>query len=272
MSSFIAKDHSLSVEQAMKEKKIEVDILPYGTYEGDGIKIKIRNLTNRSLKLKLDRGATFIPDSDDEQTLVNSTEQIFALEGNARKTLHFYGYCTELHDKGPDNASTFTLSSTGNTKLKSLLNYMDSLKIKDQDMIQHAIWCVTDSQTVAYVGNDDPKTSNALRNYLCSLTGQKNTWYKTDASIRQNQNHEFIITPKVIKGDLSFTATEKVELKGVIKDGEGNIIYSKPNTISMPPGNITFEFKLTIEGWKKGSYAVVYTNNGKEVINHKFEI
>jgi len=57
-----------------------------------------------------------------------------------------------------------------------------------------------------------------------------------------------------------------------VKDSTGNVIVTNPNKTTCPPGKISFEFTLKIEGWKPGNYFVVYTNNGVEVINQPFSI
>jgi hypothetical protein len=40
--AFSARDNALSLEQALAEKKVELSVLPYHSYEGDGIKIKVK--------------------------------------------------------------------------------------------------------------------------------------------------------------------------------------------------------------------------------------
>ncbi len=271
LASFNSRERSISFEQALADKKIEMEILPYDTYPGKGIRISVKNLTSRPLNLEMATGTIFIPDSDPEQTLVKSAGEMLALDKNEEKTIQFHGYCTEFHDRGPDRASTFRMSRSQNASLISLLSFMDSLNIRDQSTIQHSIWCITDSATVARVGNDDP-SSKALRNYICSVTGQKDTWYSTATTITETPEHVFVVVPKEIKGQLSFTAGERVELQGTVRDSSGNVIVTNPNKMTCPPGKIKFEFKLKIEGWQPGNYSVVYMNNGVEVINQPFSI
>lgn len=270
--AFSARDNALSLEQALAEKKVELSVLPYHSYEGDGIKIKVKNLTKKSLKLRLTRGSAFVPDEDDEQTLINSNDELFALEGGAFKNLQFFGYCTELTDRSPGMNSSFTFRAPANLKLQRLLHVVDSLKIKDQGTIQHAIWCVTNNENIGYVGTDNPATTKALRSTLCQLTGQKDVWYHTRSAIRQVPGERMTVVPKVISGDISFIATEPVVIKGVIKDSTGKVLVTNPNTMSCPKGKVTFEFKMQIQGWAPGTYYVVYTNNDNELINQEFKL
>lgn len=272
--SFTSRDNSITVEQALLEKKIELVIAPYETYEGDGIQMTIKNISGKLLNLKMPMGSTFIPDADDEQTLIKSEEEIFALSGGQKKILQFHGYCTELNDHGCDKGTVFKMDKTKNTKLQGLLSYMDSLRIKDENTIQHAIWCITDSSSVAYLNNEaNPEAGIALRKYICSLTGQQNTWYNTASDIVETPEHEFVIVPKQVTGEITFESTEEVHLYGVIKDSNGKILHTSPRVINAPSGvEVTFDFQLTVIGWAPGKYSVVYTNNGVEVIHQEFEI
>jgi len=150
-------------------------------------------------------GILFIPDAEEEQTLIKSEDEMFALSNGQKKVLQFHGYCTELHDNGCDEGTAFTMNQTNNSKLKTLLSYMDSLQIKDENIIQHAIWCITDSSSVSYIEDDaHPNTAKALRGFLCKQTGQKETWYNTAADIVETPAHEFIIVPKEVKGEITF--------------------------------------------------------------------
>ena len=219
-------------------------------------------------------GILFIPDAEEEQTLIKSEDEMFALSNGQKKVLQFHGYCTELHDNGCDEGTAFTMNQTNNSKLKTLLSYMDSLQIKDENIIQHAIWCITDSSPVSYIENDkNPATAKSLREYLCKQTGQQDTWYKTASDIVETPQHVFVIVPKKVTGEITFESTEEVHLYGVIKDSTGKILHTSPRVINAPSGvEVTFDFELTVIGWAPGKYSVVYTNNGVEVIHQEFEI
>lgn len=270
LTSFNAKSSYISFEQALREKKIEIVILPKGGHSGNCIDIEVKNLTNKLLNLEMSPGTVFVPEDEEEQTLVTAKDQLLALNKNEVKNFKVFAYCTEASDRCPSKSSKFSMSTTSNTSLSKLTYFLDSLKNIDDGIIQNAIWCVTDSESVANVYSDDLKTSKALRNYLCLVTGQKDTWYSTRREVALDVNNYIISIPKEIKGELSFLATEPVELQGVVKDSLGNVVYTNPNKTTCPAGKIRFEFKLKVQGWKPGNYAVVYTNNGKEVINQSF--
>lgn len=262
----------LAFEQALLEKKIQIEILPTGSFSGNSINMKIKNISGSNLNLVMPVGTTFVPDNTEEQTLISTQEEIFAVNKNATTELHLNAFCTEASDHCPSKTSTFKMAKSKNSSLIKLMAVIDSLKVKDEHAIQQSIWCITDSQNVANVYTEDPKVSKALHSFLCGVTGQKDTWYRTRNDYSVNEQHEIVRIPKEIKGEISYTSTESTELQGFVKDASGKIIETNPHKTNLPPGKIKFEFNLRIEGWAPGNYSVVYTNNGKEVINQPFSI
>ncbi|MEO5642840.1 MAG: hypothetical protein ABIQ40_00760 [Bacteroidia bacterium] len=270
LTSFNSKNTIISLEKALAEKKIELVILPLGGHSGNCINIEIKNLTNDLLNLEMKPGTLFVPDNEGEQTLVTVGDQLLVINKKEAKTFKVFAYCTEAHDSSPSKESKFQLATTQNANLKNLTSFLDSLKIRNDEAIQNSIWCVTDSHSVSNVYTDDPKSSKALRGFLCTATGQKDTWYNTKRDITVDQNNRIVIVTKEIKGELAFQSAVPVEIQGCVKDSTGKIIYQNPNKTNCPAGKIRFEFKLKVEGWAPGSYSVVYTNNGEEVLNQSF--
>jgi hypothetical protein len=247
-----------------------VTYLPFASIPGTSMVVIVRNLTKSKLKLDLPKGTLFYPKNEGKQTLVAAESQLVELEGGGEQKINVSGYCTELHD----HCSTVfsKVGITQNPKLGQLLSFMDSLKITETSTIQHSIWCVTDSARVANVYMDDNVKSKALHKFICGLTGQKDEWYSTGSDIVINERREIVLVPKEVKGDISYSSTVRSELQGVVKDSTGKIIVTNPHTTSVSPGNVKFEFKLTVQGWEKRTYAVVYTNNGQKVIIQPFTI
>jgi hypothetical protein len=97
-------------------------------------------------------------------------------------------------------------------------------------------------------------------------------WYETEAEIVETPQREFIILSKIVEGELSFYSKDAVNMQGVVKDSTGKVVWTNPNKIVGPRGNVTFWYKLTVEGWDPGKYYVVYVDRGKEIINQEFEL
>lgn len=271
--SFSYPDHSLTLQQAIDDKQVSATVLPFGNSGySDGLRINVKNISGKTLQLKLPKGSIFIPDNSGEQTLVTSGDELFALSPGQEKQIVRPGFCTELHDHGSDDTSTFQLACSKNEKLLNLLAYMDSLQVTDKDFIQQAVWCITDDQDIAYANCDDTLQTRLVQQKLCALTRKEMPWYDTKAEIIQTPQHEFVIQPIEITGEIVINSDVPVTLQGMVKDSTGKILYTNPNPSYSPEGETTLDYTLHVEGWAKGKYYVVYTSNGKEVLNREFEI
>lgn len=272
-ASFSFADNTITLNDAIAQKKVTATVLPYGENGySEGLRVNVKNVSGKNLRLVMPKGTIFVPDNGEEQTLVTSGDEVFALNAGQQKQIIRPGFCTEYHDGGSDDESTFKLSVSKNEKLLNIIGLMDSLKITEKDAIQHSIWCVTDNNPIGYIGVSDTTKERKLRERLCALTGQKMPWYETEAVIEQTPEREFVILSKTVEGELSFYSKDAVNMQGFVKDSTGKVVWENPNKIIGPKGNVTFWYKLTVEGWEPGKYYVVYNDRGKEIINQEFEL
>ena len=257
-------------KEALRNKKIEIKISSNGSYSGKCINIELKNLSRNKLNLEMISGTLFVPDDSNEQTLVTPNHLLIAINRNEVKLIKIAAFCTEANDKCPSKNSKFTLSEIQNFKLLNLFQLLDSLKNIDNQNIQQAIWCITDNQSVSNIYCADAYKSIALRKYLCSVTGQNETWYNTKSEVSIDKYNHIVRTTKEINGIIEFISSEAVELQGFVKDSLGNIVYKNPNKTLCPAGKIKLEFNVKVADWKEGKYDLVYTNNGKELISKSF--
>ncbi|MBI3509272.1 MAG: hypothetical protein HY064_01310 [Bacteroidetes bacterium] len=270
--SFTGSNAPVPFRQVLDEKKITMKIIPTGTFEGNSINLQVTNISGGLLNVELPRGTTFVPDDSNEQTLVMPDQQVFVLGKSETKMININAFCTEANDNCPSLQSTFTISNTQNSSLQKLVHYLDSAKVNDIGLIQSGIWCVTDSESVSDISGDE-ETAGALRKYVCSLTGQKETWYNTKEYITTNEENQIVRVPDEVKGTIEFHSDDDVELQGKIVDATGRVLFQNPNKTHCEAGDITFDFELKVQGWKPGTYAVVYTSStGKEMLRQEFTI
>jgi len=271
--SFSFPDNTMTLDQAIAQNKVQATVLPFGDKGySEGLRVNVKNISGKSLKLIMPKGTIFVPDNGEEQTLITSGDEVFALNSNQEKQILRPGFCTELSDHGSDDASTFKLAVSKNANLMNVIHFMDSLNVKDNDVIQHAVWSITDNSPVAYVDGEDTAKARLIRQRICALTNQKMPWYNTESEIIQTPEREFVIEAKEVAGDIVINSDVPIVMQGQVKDSNGKILFTNPNQSRAPAGETTFEYVLHVEGWEKGTYYVVYTCNGKEVINQAFEI
>lgn len=273
-ASFSLAENAVTLEQAIAQNKVQATVLPFGDKGySDGLRVDVKNISGKPIRLIMPKGTIFIPDNGEEQTLITSGDEIFALGNGQAKQIVRPGFCTEFSDHGSKDESTFRLGFSQNANLMNVINLMDSLNISDEDLIQHAVWSITDGNPVGYVESDnDTAKARLVRQRICALTNQPMPWYNTESEIVRTPEREFVIAAKEVTGSIVINSDVPAVMQGRVQDSSGKVLYTNPNPSRIEEGETTFEYLLHVEGWKKGTYYVVYTCNGKELINQPFEI
>lgn len=261
----------ISLSDAVSQGKVEVNIKNTGGFSGKCINALIKNLTNTDLTIVVYPGTTFVPEDEGEQTLVTPAKQVIALIKNQARTVAMEAYCTEAHDRSPDQNSKFALSSISNPQLKSFFLKANTFGAMGSEMIQEAIWCITDSSSVSNLYHANPTIQKNVRQYICTLTGQQDTWYTTRRNFEVGEDRRIVDRPQVVKGKILMDNKEPIELNGMVKNGAGEVVLAYQNHIKLPAGKMEFDFELKVSGWVKGDYYVVYIDNkNQEIYKQKF--
>jgi hypothetical protein len=273
--AFSQKNAVNSLKDAIDQKKVSVKILPKKNYADYTMDMSVTNLSANELKLIVTPGTIFIPGDSGQQTLVAVWSETLALLKGQTKNFSVHIFCTELHDHGPDENSTFTISKTARTQLLGFVSFLDSIGAHEINMVQHAIWCITDACSAASIYSEtdaDTAVARKVRARVCKLTGQKDEWYNAESTISIDEDNNIVVEPTEVKGELEFESDVQVEIQGCITDATGKVLFTNPNHSTAGPGTINFDFDLKVQGWKAGTYYVVYKSNGKEVLKQAFTI
>ncbi|MFN8415618.1 MAG: hypothetical protein U0U66_04720 [Cytophagaceae bacterium] len=258
---------------AIKENKIESNVkYVYNSTTGINLLLTLKNTTNQTQIIVIKRGTSFLPDNSGEQTLVTPKEYIVTIEKATTKNITVPGYCTESNDYASSDISTFTIINDERKPLLELIEFLKTTTVSERGIIQQSIWCITDGNDVANINGIDALNAKKIREYVCSKTGQKDTWYSTARQPVITEDRRIINTANKITGQIQIESSKPMELIGEVKDNLGNVLWEFPHPMKFPAGSITFDFKLEVGGWKNGEYSVVYSSEGKELLNKKFKI
>lgn len=272
LSSYNHSCSSMDLIQAIKDKKISVVVASTGNHSGKCIQLKITNLSTIPLYIAITPGTLFVPDDEGEQTILSLQNLPIVVQRSETKQVFVSGYCTELHDRCPSAASTFTISRNSNAALESLVQFMTPLKNLKDDLVQQSIWCVTDSQSVTNISLDGDLNSKSIRTFLFKQKGEADPWYSTTRVPEMSADRSIRNSAMEVTGKINIKAVKPIELIGVVKNEAGEVVWKYPYRTSLPAGDIVFDFKLKVTNWKAGNYYMIYTNEGAELVNQKFTI
>ncbi len=270
-NTFAIKQYTL--DQLIENPKYQVTILANGKYSGSSVQLKIKSSHKRDVELIIPTGTVFYTSDEGDQILIIVKELILVIAKGRTKKKTLDGFCTEASEKIPGTETTLAFMPTKRVQLQKLANFINENKGFNDHEIQEAIWCVSDKHSVANIYSRDHKKSLKLSQFVAELTGQKLSWNQVKRS--HNQLGGFIqINPILVTGMVHFSTSKQITLKSKIIDTEGKMVYENSESMSVPKkDHVEMNFNLSVAGWSKGIYYVVYYDqDNKTILKKQFEI
>ena len=115
----------LSVEEAAKKGFVKLLIKSKGGYTGEVIEMKVQNLTNRKLDLRIEAGRRLDSKKQNEQDILVTKEQEFFVNANQTKSLNVSGMCCQAHNSCPTIKNEYLVGKLADSSLIKLAMYID---------------------------------------------------------------------------------------------------------------------------------------------------
>jgi hypothetical protein len=262
-----------SLEEIKANPKFEVTIMANGAYSGESIELKIKSNFKKNVEVLIPAGTVFYTPEEEEQILILVEEQLLVLsKGKTRKKV-LDGFCTEAKDGVPGDELGMAFMPTKRDQLQKLANFINENSGFDDHAIQEAVWCVSDKYPVSNIYSADRAKAKQLAQFVADLTGQELSWHWVKRSHSVVGNH-IRTSPVHVSGKITFSTTKPSTLKSKVLDSSGEVIAERQLSTTIPKANdIGMDFEMSVTGWEKGSYRVIYEDqDGKVLVDKAFEI
>jgi len=262
-----------SLEQLKDNPKFEVSINANGNYSGNSIELVVKSTNKKDVELYIPTGTVFYTSEDGQQILIVVEDVHLVITKGRTKKKTLDGFCTEASDGVPGESLDMAYMLTKREQLQKLANYINENKGFDDHLIQEAVWCVSDKHSLANIYYDDKNKALKLTEFVAELTGQEITWHKVKRRLGQSEG--FIqINPIFVTGRVHFSTDKQTTLRSKIIDKDGNLVFENTKEMSIPKkDHVEMDFNLSVSGWNKGMYFVIYYDQDENVILKKeFEI
>ena len=166
-----AQTAMLSVEQAKKQGLIHLEISGKGSYTGDVILFKVKNLSAKDLQLNIEAGRRLDSQDSTEQDILVNRNEVFALKKGETKDVNVSGMCCQASNHAPQKKSVFHVGKMAAPFLIKIAEYIDLHKLCDRYVAQSAVWVLSDDNPIESIcDNSDTLTANNLTRFVCDLT------------------------------------------------------------------------------------------------------
>jgi len=236
----------MSLEDAARKGFVKLTIKAKGGHTGDVIDMKITNLTNRVLPLKLEAGRKLDSQKQTEQDILVTQAQDFVLAVGQQKNLSVRGMCCQAHNSSPDKNTPYSIGKMADSTLIKIARFIDSSKYYTSTSAQCAVWCVSDNESLGAIANGSGEEVSPLQKYVSKITGRPIPKY----SLTYNGDDNNVLG-RVTKIDAMFhyVLDENSKVALAIYDSNGKLIQ-----MVMPD-----------KGHEKGEYKVFYTFKTKDL-------
>ncbi len=137
------------LRDAVSRKLVTFELWGTGEYTGKSINLKITNITNNYLKIKVPLGLILYSKDPEIQNMVVARDEIICLPpGNL--TVLLYANCVNSHKGGPGSDTKFSIGPDAPAELIKVLRESN---LNDEDEFQDMVWQVTDGLNIDPISN-----------------------------------------------------------------------------------------------------------------------
>ncbi|CAN5497630.1 hypothetical protein BH10BAC1_BH10BAC1_11020 [soil metagenome] len=162
----------MSVEDAAKKGLVKLSIKSKGGYTGEVIEMKIQNLTNKKLDLRLEAGRKLDSKQQNEQDILVTKEQELFVNANQTKTVNVFGMCCQAHNSAPTLKHEYFVGHLADSNLVKMAMFIDKNKYYTTSSAQQSVWVVSDDNSIGSIDDDDKEVKKSLREFVAKLTGK----------------------------------------------------------------------------------------------------
>ncbi len=249
--------------ELLEQGRIELTPHGLGGHSGECLKVDVKNRTATSIRTSIPAGWVFVSQEEGVQDLIVMREEAIALIPNGRATVTCRAFCCEASNSGPGENEAYRKGHPAPEKLTTLARFVDSLDY-DDDIVQSAIWVLSDGHDIGSVGALDSSANDTLRNKLSALSGQPAPRY----SVRYGEDERMACSgrPAAISRIVSVARGVPDRLTIVVRSDAGRLIEVIQERMPMEAGRAHVPVELNVLDWPKGRYAIyAWTEGGTDV-------
>lgn len=263
----------ITLEKAIKDKIITASFVSNGAYSGNSIECNLKNLKGKAIKIQIPEGSYFEAPSKNEQDLIVPQAQFALLNPNQNKALVLNGFCTNLSNSAPKSGGIFKLTATTlSAPILKLLTFLKGKKY-DSPIIRDAIWSLTNASPISNIDGENNQAITDLKKELFAITAQKETWYTSPQITTVNEEDRSINRETAaISGELKYETKKGAKVHTEVFSPEGEVKIKTTDRVMQLGGNLTFNFKVEVKGWKKGTYKVKVIEDSKVIKSYDFVV
>lgn len=265
-----SSNSSVDINLAISQNIISVHSMSNGNYSNGSVQMKIKNLTNKSIRLKIPALTTYLPETEDKQTLLQIEDMLVNLSPKESSDILVSAFCSEYNDRCPTKDNAFFIGKSKNEKFLKLTEYLRKNKVSKSNY-QDAVWAVSNNLSINNISIDTPY-DKVFRKFMGELTGQKESWYHSPQETTVDEYGNFNRETVSISGSLVFNSDGISKIYKAIYNSDGELIIKGKERQLQKLKGVNMSFSLKVKGWEKGTYEVRIMKGNSVLKKYPFEV
>ncbi len=252
---------TLDLSEALQQKLVSVSAEGTGGHQGESIKLVCRNLRAQLLRVRIPQGLLMDPADSSMQTLVVAEARTLAISSKTPAEIRLKTFCTQAGDRSPSTGTGFAIGAMAPEKLCQLLKYLSENGKIDDPAAQSAVWCVTNGEPLAGIGDPD------LIKFTASLVGKQVPGYRVRYESREVPGERADLgKAMLVESSFQYTLSRDEVLSTLLLDAEGKLVKTLRDNEPAKAGEHRSGLKLQAWNLKRGKYTVrVQTKSGRVI-------
>ena len=254
-----------SIEGLFLKGKINVSVKSLGGYQEKCIQFELKNITLDTVYVHIEAGRRLVCKDSTMQDIFLVKENKIRLLPLEAQQVEGYGFCCNATKHGPSKDVVFDLGYMAPAPWLKLANFINENNFS-RDIIQPAVWAISDDRSVATIGNglDDP--SQQLRKMVSKIKGLECPWY----TINYEKDEARFVTDvhEMVTARVPYNLSNHGIVSIVVKNSQGGIVKTVLSGQTLGPGAHEYFLDLDVRNWPKGEY-MLYIYEDYSLLNSK---
>ena len=238
--------------ELLEHRVIDVKPVGLGGHSGESLRVTVRNNSGAPISTSIPVGWVFTSQVPEVQDLIVVREELLAIAGGASRSVVCRAFCCEASGSGPEEGEVYRAGRPGSAKLIALAQAI-ARSVYPDEIVQNAVWVLSDSNDIASMGAMDSTAMDSLRLVVSELSGQPAPLYSMQYV--EEEGRVCSQRPSSVQRHLRYTTMGTV-FTAVVIDRTGHVVQVLHAGTALDAGTHTLAFELDVNGWPPGNYAI----------------
>lgn len=252
----------IDLGDALRQGLLAIEVSGTGGHQGECLRLSARNLSGKSLRVRIPVGQFFEPGDSSLQTLVVAEQHTLALQGKTPASLLLKTFCAQAGDLSPQPNAAFSAGAMAPEQLCKLLLFIAQSGKTDSPAAQSAVWCLTNRHSLGGIGDAE------LTKFTAELLGRTPPGYRIRYESREIRPGDRALPGKalVVEGSYQYVIAQDTKVTMLLLREDGSLIKKLSAAEDMIAGEHRGSLHLEVYNLPPGRYIVRWQTREGEVI------